>query len=101
MAKSIDHEFYNSQIWRQCAHAYLRRVGGLCERCKAQGLFVPAEIVHHKRHLNRRTRNDPKETYNFDNLEALCRSCHNAEHFTKRHKGQRWKVDELGRVGVD
>lgn len=58
----------------------MKSVGGLCERCKAKGLIVPAEIVHHKIHLTAININDPSITTNFDNLEALCRKCHGEEH---------------------
>lgn len=98
MARSIDQEFYNSTIWRKCAKDYLKYCGGLCERCKAQGLFVPANIVHHKKHLTRKTRNDPRMAYGFDNLEALCIACHNQTHFGGVRKNRRWSVDELGRI---
>lgn len=58
----------------------MKSVGGLCERCLAKGLIVPAEIVHHKIYLTPLNINDPSITTNFDNLEALCRKCHGEEH---------------------
>ena len=50
----------------------------VCERCGA-----PAVICHHKKWLNAINVNDPETALSFDNLEALCLSCHNAEHATE------------------
>ena len=47
----------------------------ICERCGA-----PAVICHHKKWLNDVNVNDPEIALSFDNLEALCKECHNAEH---------------------
>lgn len=98
MARSIDHSFYESVIWKKCKNDYLKYCGGLCERCKAQGIFVPANIVHHKKHLNKSNVNNPRIAYGFDNLEALCLECHNKEHHGGVRKNRRWSVDNLGRI---
>ena len=50
----------------------------ICERCGEA-----ACIVHHKKHINPRNINDPEITLNWNNLEALCQSCHNKEHLGK------------------
>lgn len=49
----------------------------LCERCAPR--IVAAVLVHHK---DRDPRNNRAE-----NLEALCRACHEAE-----HRGERWRA---------
>jgi len=77
--------------------AYLKSVGGLCENCLKQGLYNPAEIVHHKVHIDPININDPAVTLAFHNLEALCRKCHGLEHGKIE---RRFEVDELGRVKV-
>ena len=82
MSSGNRNQFYKTKAWQACREGYLKSVGGLCERCKAKGLIVPAEIIHHKIHLNNQNINDPSVTLNFDNLEALCRSCHGEEHGT-------------------
>lgn len=94
--RSIDHEFYNSRKWRQVQADYMKKTSGLCERCRAKGLYVPAKIVHHKIHLNEKNIHDPQITYCFDNLESLCQECHNKEHFKRAAK--RWKIDDGGRL---
>ena len=70
----------------------MKKAGGLCERCLARGLLVPAVIVHHKEHLTEESYKLPEVSLNFDNLEALCQDCHNKEHF-KNREAKRWKVE--------
>lgn len=90
--RSIDAKFYKSKEWAKCREEYLATVNHLCERCLRNGLVVPADIVHHKEHLNRANESDPTKTLAFDNLEALCRQCHNQEHF-KEKEVKRWRID--------
>ncbi len=89
--------FYKSKTWQACRAAYIKKVGGLCERCLAKGMIVPAVIVHHKIYIGPENINDPTVTLNWDNLEALCRDCHADEHAGRE---RRFTVDELGRVTV-
>jgi len=99
MAKSIDHKFYGSTRWRIVSEHYRREVSGLCERCKANGIYTPAELVHHKVRMNPLTAKDPALAYGFGNLEALCRECHEKEHEQDKHKPTRksWKQPKDGR----
>ena len=89
--------FYKTAAWLRCRDAYIKSVGGLCERCLAKGLIVPGYIVHHKIHLNASNINDPNITLNWDNLEYLCLACHNAHHFGSKQE-KRYRIDEYGRV---
>ncbi|OLN21893.1 HNH endonuclease [Domibacillus antri] len=68
--------FYKSAAWRKCRESYFTSQHGLCERCSQPGL-----IVHHKVYIDAQNINDPAVTLNHDNLELLCQSCHNQEHF--------------------
>jgi len=95
MAKDFSRAFYNSQVWRDTREAYRKSKGGLCERCLARGLIKPAAIVHHKIYITPQNVNDPNVVLNWDNLEALCRECHENEH---RGTQTRYSVDEYGRV---
>lgn len=88
-------QFYSSRAWKQTRAAYKKSVGGLCERCLKKGLYHPAVIVHHKVYISPENINNPEISLNFENLEALCRECHEDEH-TKRVG--RYKLDEMGRV---
>lgn len=94
MARDFAKAFYHSREWTRCQAEYVKRTGGLCERCRERGLIVPGVIVHHKIHITPDNINDPSITLNNDNLILVCRDCHAELH--KRKK--RYKVDELGRV---
>ena len=61
--------------WRKLREAKLK-ANPLCERCGA-----PASVVHHKDH----------NQYNdfWDNLESVCRSCHEQHHGRKRKDNAR------------
>ena len=87
--------FYKSKAWQQCRAAYLEQSGGLCEDCLAKGIYKPAEIVHHIVEIDPVTITNPEITLNFQNLRAVCRECHAAEHGARV---RRYKLDELGRV---
>lgn len=95
--KDYAKQFYKSQAWKRTREAYLKSVGGLCERCRKKGLIVPAEIVHHKVYLTPDNISDTSVSLSWANLEAVCRFCHAEE-----HTGivKRYQVDELGRVTV-
>ena len=98
--------FYSSKAWQKCRASYLKKTGGLCERCLAKGLYTPAEIVHHKTWLTPGNINDPAVTLSFENLEALCRACHEEEHSEAnarakhRKHPKRYTVDEAGSVVI-
>ena len=70
--------FYSGRAWRRVSAAYMSSKNYVCERCGK-----PAVICHHKKWLNDTNVNDPKIALSFDNLEALCLECHNAEHGSK------------------
>lgn len=67
--------FYKSQRWKKVRHAYLSSQNYICERCGRL-----AEMVHHKVYLTEDNINNIDFTCNWDNLEALCNTCHQAEH---------------------
>jgi len=67
--------------------------GGLCQICFSRGLIEPAVHVHHKTHITPENVDDPNVTLNENNLMALCESCHQEQHRTKR-----WRCDAFGRV---
>ena len=74
-SKYGNNSFYCSLKWRRVSAAYLSSKSYICERCGA-----PAVICHHKKWLNDVNVNNPEIALSFDNLEALCQECHNAEH---------------------
>jgi 5-methylcytosine-specific restriction endonuclease McrA len=72
--------FYRTERWNRCRKAYRNAKGGLCERCLARGLIVPGVEVHHRIHLTPDNLDDPEITLSWDNLELLCKACHQQEH---------------------
>ena len=83
--KEYAKSFYTSEAWKKTRIAYIERVNGLCEQCKAAGRFVPGKIVHHKKYITPKNINDPRITLSFGNLELLCEDCHNKEHKRKKN----------------
>lgn len=96
--KPFAKQFYNSPAWHDCRNAYAKSKHNLCERCLANGVYKPGEIVHHKIHLTPININDPMITLNWNNLELVCRDCHADIH--QRHS-RRIKIDGAGRVLFD
>ena len=69
------HNFYKSDSWRAARELKIMSVNGLCERCGQIGIEV-----HHKERLTVDNVNDLSISINQDNLELLCRECHNQVH---------------------
>ena len=93
--RSINEGFYKTPTWRKCRDEYIKSVGGLCERCLAKGIYKGGVIVHHKTHLSVDNYENPNISLNFENLELLCRDCHNAEHNARQ---RRYKVEWDGTI---
>ena len=83
MAREFARKFYGSRAWKECRASYIVSVNGLCERCLANGKYVPGDEVHHKIWLSPENIDDPDITLSFENLELLCASCHSKEHMSK------------------
>lgn len=73
--KAWAEKFYKSTAWQKCRAAYVKEKFGICERCGK-----PGKIVHHKIYLTPDNINCPEITMNFNNLELVCKACHNQEH---------------------
>lgn len=69
------HRFYKSILWQVARELKIREANGKCERCGALG-----EDVHHKTRLTVQNVMYTSISLNQDNLELLCKKCHNAEH---------------------
>lgn len=103
MAKEYSRPFYNSPEWAACRQAYIKqRVkidGGLCEECRLRIGY----IVHHKTAIDESNVNDPNITLNHDNLEYVCKYCHDRmeNHFIKtKSQKVRYVFDEKGQPSV-
>lgn len=80
MAREFTNGFYTSKAWKDCSRGYMSSRHYICERCGAA-----ATICHHKKYITPQNINDPAITLSWDNLEALCKDCHNLEHMLKRN----------------
>ena len=69
------HNFYKSPSWLAARELKIVSVNGVCERCGQIGIEV-----HHKDKLSIDNVRDTSVSLNQDNLELLCRECHNKEH---------------------
>lgn len=71
---------YHSKRWQRLRKQKLI-LNPLCERCAKREVFVPAYFVHHKEYITDKNYEDDNVFFNIDNLESLCKKCHNQEHF--------------------
>ena len=91
--------FYKSKAWQHTRESYFKKCGGLCENCLKKGIYRPAEIIHHKEHIEPWNIDNPEITLSFNNLIALCRQCHANEHRELYKKNsKRFVVNELGDI---
>ena len=105
MAKEFAKKFYKSKEWKKCREGYkaerIKVDGGMCEHCKKELGY----IVHHIEELTPFNINDPNITLNFDNLEYVCKVCHDNEHDFGRGKKtftrKGLKFNEQGELVVD
>ena len=80
MAKPWAKKFYTSKPWLRCRQSYIdKRIladGGLCEACHEE----PGYIVHHVIELTPGNIHDPNVSLNHNNLQFVCKKCHDEEH---------------------
>ena len=93
-------QFYTSWKWRKCRTSFAKAKGNLCERCLARGIINPGSKdqpleTHHKIQLTAENVTNPEVSLNWENLELLCKNCHDEE---RERKQKRWRVDSAGRV---
>ena len=98
MAAEWAQQFYSSTHWKKCRDGFISYKRGLCERCLAKGIIKPGRDVHHKRRLTPQNITDPNIALSWDNLELLCRECHEEEHNREKNERRRFTVDAFGRV---
>ena len=111
VAKEFARKFYSSKAWQECRNEYMKRAHYLCENCLRKGIYKPAEIVHHIIEIDPITIERPEIALNFDNLEAVCRACHDELHDNRgrwaevnrkrretRDAAQRYVVGKNGKI---
>lgn len=102
-------DVYKSKAWKTTRLSYIISKNCLCERCGmpiyATGIsdYMPKGkriigIVHHKEYLNENNYVDDKVSYSWDNLELLCKDCHEQEHHKDIAKRNNYAFDEYGNL---
>lgn len=83
MKPKVLHNFYKSSAWLLARQIKINEVNGRCQRCNAIG-----EEVHHIKRLSVLNVSDHEISLNQNNLELLCKNCHNKEHkrFNKKQQ---------------
>ena len=95
-------KFYTTWTWRRCRAAFAESKGNLCERCLKRGIIEPGSKdrpleVHHKVPLTAENFKDPKVSLNWENLELLCKACHDTE---RERTVKRWRIAPDGSVTI-
>lgn len=80
-------QLYKSSRWLKVRKLVMQRDYGLCQRCRRRGIITRGDTVHHIIEA----RADLSRFYALDNLECICRACHNKEH------GDRSQPNYLGK----
>jgi 5-methylcytosine-specific restriction protein A len=73
---------YKSKRWQKLRKQKLM-LNPLCERCLKKDINIAAYFIHHKEYVTDNNYIDDNIFFNIDNLESLCKKCHNQEHFEK------------------
>lgn len=81
------HNFYKSKQWFIARTVKTQNANGRCERCNAVG-----EEAHHKIRLTVNNVDDALISLNQENLELLCKDCHNKEHGRFKKKKQNFDI---------
>lgn len=74
--KTNNDAFYKSKAWKSLRLEALQRDNYLCVECLKNGKITPADTVHHIKPL----RIDQTGAEDLNNLETVCRACHNKLH---------------------
>ena len=70
---------YNSRKWRKFSKDFKER-NPVCVKCKEKGIVKASAVTDHIQRVNA-----GGDHYNEDNLQALCRSCHNSKSGKEAH----------------
>ena len=77
MAKEFAKQFYGSKAWKDVREYMLTKSYYCCEICVRSRNKL---IVHHKIYLTPDNINDTNITLNTDNLQVVCKACHDNIH---------------------
>jgi len=83
--------FYESPAWRRLRKIQLSRFP-FCQLCMTKGKAVPAVIVDHIREIK-----DGGAGLDLDNLQSVCRGCHNTKTAAERKNRNSYSANVIGR----
>lgn len=109
MSYGIRKQFYQSKAWKDVKKSVWLKQNLLCNRCHkpvyVDGIsdFIPKEyrrtgIVHHKVYLTESNINDMNVSLDINNLEGLCKDCHEKEHNKGASVRSDYYFDENGNL---
>ena len=70
---------YNNRKWRKFSAAYKKR-NPFCVKCEAEGRVTASTVTDHIERIN-----EGGDIYDENNLQALCKSCHNSKSGKEAH----------------
>ena len=74
------HKFYNTARWKKLRE-YVKKRNPFCAECLRNGLYKQGEIVDHIIPIE-----EGGAAMDIENLQVLCRACHNRKHGEGRSK---------------
>ena len=109
MSYGVRKDFYNSTAWKRTRKSIWIKQNLLCNRCHkpvyVDGLseWLPKEkrrigIVHHIEYLTNDNVYDDNISLNENNLEGICKECHEEEHHKDLSTRKDYKFDEEGNL---
>lgn len=109
MSYGIRRKFYLSKAWRDARKTVWLKQNLLCARCHkpvyVDGIseYIPKGqrrigIVHHKTYLDNNNIYNKDITLGIDNLEGLCKDCHEKEHARGQGIRKGYRFDENGNL---
>lgn len=77
--RNLRQKAYQNTKWRKMRDTYMHE-HPLCEECLKQGKVTPAEDIHHKRSPFQKGEVNWNLLLDYNNLEAVCKTCHATIH---------------------
>ena len=102
-------DFYNSKAWKRVRKTVWLKQNLLCNRCHKPvyvdklSEWIPKRdrrtgIVHHKEYLTDVNVYDDNISLNEENLEGICKECHEKEHHKDVSTRENYMFDENGNL---
>ena len=109
MSYGVRKQFYNSKAWKTVKNNVWIKQNLLCNRCHkpvyVDGLspYLPkvkrrTGIVHHKIYLDNSNVFNDYIALDENNLEGICKDCHELEHHKDQVTRQGYEFDEFGNL---